>query len=317
MGSYFSSSQWQELELQALIFRHMMAGADVPNELLHLVKKSLITSPYYHSHSLHQFYPHYQSPNLAQSVYWGKGAMDPEPGRCRRTDGKKWRCSRDIVAGQKYCERHMHRGKNRSRKPVEIPTPATCPYAGNRGGGALKTNSITTQGVAGGGGGGGGGGDTPHFTLSRPSHSTDLLQPNQRPSGFIIEAKDPFKDKGEPNGRTLQPFFDDWPRTLHKTENSANSTNLSISMPNNSPSDFSLTLGTGNDDEPITEIAGRERGKSQSNWGMATWETTRVGPMGGPLAEALRSSMSNSSPTSVLHRLARANAVLEASYDNT
>ncbi|CAK9154532.1 unnamed protein product [Ilex paraguariensis] len=45
--------------------------------------------------------------------------MDPEPGRCRRTDGKKWRCSRDVVPGQKYCERHMHRGRQRSRKHVE------------------------------------------------------------------------------------------------------------------------------------------------------------------------------------------------------
>lgn len=35
---------------------------------------------------------------------------DPEPGRCRRTDGKKWRCSRDVVPDQKYCSRHMHRG---------------------------------------------------------------------------------------------------------------------------------------------------------------------------------------------------------------
>lgn len=46
-------------------------------------------------------------------------AMDPEPGRCRRTDGKKWRCSRKVVPDQKYCERHMHRGRQRSRKPVE------------------------------------------------------------------------------------------------------------------------------------------------------------------------------------------------------
>lgn len=44
---------------------------------------------------------------------------DPEPGRCRRTDGKKWRCSRDVAPDQKYCERHMHRGRPRSRKPVE------------------------------------------------------------------------------------------------------------------------------------------------------------------------------------------------------
>lgn len=47
------------------------------------------------------------------------GNTDPEPGRCRRTDGKKWRCSRDAVPDQKYCERHINRGRHRSRKPVE------------------------------------------------------------------------------------------------------------------------------------------------------------------------------------------------------
>jgi hypothetical protein len=45
--------------------------------------------------------------------------VDQEPHRCRRTDGKKWRCGRDTVPNQKYCERHMHRGRNRSRKLVE------------------------------------------------------------------------------------------------------------------------------------------------------------------------------------------------------
>lgn len=45
---------------------------------------------------------------------------DPEPGRCKRTDGKKWRCSRDVAPHQKYCERHLHRGRPRSRKPVEV-----------------------------------------------------------------------------------------------------------------------------------------------------------------------------------------------------
>ena len=47
---------------------------------------------------------------------------DPEPGRCRRTDGKKWRCARDVVPDQKYCERHMHRGRHRSRRPAEGQT---------------------------------------------------------------------------------------------------------------------------------------------------------------------------------------------------
>lgn len=73
-----------------------------------------------------------------------RSSLEPEPGRCRRTDGKKWRCSRGVVANQKYCERHMHRGRSRSRKRVE---------AGGSGG-------------RGGGGGGGGGG-----------HSFDALTP--------------------------------------------------------------------------------------------------------------------------------------------
>ncbi|KAM0062849.1 putative transcription factor interactor and regulator C3H-WRC/GRF family [Helianthus debilis subsp. tardiflorus] len=53
------------------------------------------------------------------SISGFRGNNDPEPGRCRRTDGKKWRCSRDAVPDQKYCERHINRGRHRSRKPVE------------------------------------------------------------------------------------------------------------------------------------------------------------------------------------------------------
>ncbi|KAL1541368.1 growth-regulating factor 3-like [Salvia divinorum] len=268
MESYFSSSQWQELELQALIFRHMSAGADIPPELVHLVKKSLITSPFYH------YYPHFQ-PSLLQSGYWGRAAMDPEPGRCRRTDGKKWRCSRDVVAGQKYCERHMHRGRNRSRKPVENPTSATSPYASTR------------QPAP------------PQFTLSVPSHSTDLL-PRPHPDSFVSD------DPG--SGRTLRHFFDDWPpKPLHDTVNAAATTNLSISMPGNG-NDFSLKLGTGDGDNPSSSTSqlegGSERDKPQINWGV-TWGTNA---MGGPLAEVLRLSTSNSSPTSVLHRPPRAPA---------
>lgn len=48
--------------------------------------------------------------------------IDPEPGRCRRTDGKKWRCSKDAHPDSKYCERHMNRGRYRSRKLVEFQT---------------------------------------------------------------------------------------------------------------------------------------------------------------------------------------------------
>ncbi|KAL7092201.1 hypothetical protein ACP275_12G151100 [Erythranthe tilingii] len=300
-SSHFSLTQWQELELQALIFRHMIAGATVPPELLHLVKKSIIVN---YPPSYHHYYPHYQ-PALLQSGYWGKSAMDPEPGRCRRTDGKKWRCSRDVVAGHKYCERHMHRGRNRSRKPVEIPTPATSPYAG--GGEALKSN----QGVSATSTGGGG---FPRFTLSAPPHSSDLLHLNQRPAAkSIIETK-VHLEQSQSNNKTLRHFFDDWPPkplghdddNSMMTPSSSSSTKLSISMPENPSSDFSLKLGTGGDGG---EAAGGNRvvvdedSSSRLNWGMMTWQNNPAAPMGGPLAEALRSSVSNSSPTSVLHRL--------------
>ncbi|KAL4567147.1 hypothetical protein LXL04_022721 [Taraxacum kok-saghyz] len=49
--------------------------------------------------------------------------MDLEPGRCRRTDGKKWRCRLAVIPDQKYCDRHIHRGCLRSRKPVEDHKP--------------------------------------------------------------------------------------------------------------------------------------------------------------------------------------------------
>uniref|UniRef100_A0A0E0L734 Growth-regulating factor n=1 Tax=Oryza punctata TaxID=4537 RepID=A0A0E0L734_ORYPU len=61
-------------------------------------------------------------------AYYGK-KLDPEPWRCRRTDGKKWRCSKEAHPDSKYCERHMHRGRNRSRKPVESKTAAPAPQS--------------------------------------------------------------------------------------------------------------------------------------------------------------------------------------------
>ncbi|KAF8412355.1 hypothetical protein HHK36_000318 [Tetracentron sinense] len=69
--------------------------------------------------------------------------MEPEPGRCRRTDGKKWRCSKDVVPDQKYCERHMHRGRQRSRKHVEASqiTTATSSSINNTKNSAVNSNT--------------------------------------------------------------------------------------------------------------------------------------------------------------------------------
>lgn len=95
----FTATQWQELERQTMIYKYIMASIPVPPQLL-----------------------------IPLSTHSNKGGVDlrfssgsdPEPWRCRRTDGKKWRCSRDVAPDQKYCERHAHKSRPRSRKPVEI-----------------------------------------------------------------------------------------------------------------------------------------------------------------------------------------------------
>ncbi|PIA31194.1 hypothetical protein AQUCO_05200053v1 [Aquilegia coerulea] len=109
----FTPLQWQELEHQALIFKYLMAGLPVPPDLVLPIKKS------FESMSMSARFFHH--PSMGYCSFYGK-KVDPEPGRCRRTDGKKWRCSKDAYPDSKYCERHMHRGRNRSRKPVETQT---------------------------------------------------------------------------------------------------------------------------------------------------------------------------------------------------
>ncbi|KAL8238936.1 hypothetical protein R6Q59_015503 [Mikania micrantha] len=105
----FTPVQWQELEHQALIYKYLVAGVPVPYDLVVPIRRSL------EALSARLF----SNPtSLGYCSYYGK-KFDPEPGRCRRTDGKKWRCSKDAHPDSKYCERHMHRGRNRSRKPVE------------------------------------------------------------------------------------------------------------------------------------------------------------------------------------------------------
>lgn len=79
------------------------------------------------------------------SLYGKK--LDPEPGRCRRTDGKKWRCSKDAYADSKYCERHMNRGRNRSRKPVES-AQNTISLSHNSSSSASSSSSSTLSALA-------------------------------------------------------------------------------------------------------------------------------------------------------------------------
>ncbi|KAJ8626509.1 hypothetical protein MRB53_019816 [Persea americana] len=114
--SAFTFLQLQELEHQALIFKYMVAGVPVPFHLVLPIWKSVVSS----AGGIYKHYPSWLGCSSLCFDY--RNSMEPEPGRCRRTDGKKWRCSKDVVPDQKYCERHMHRGRQRSRKPVEGPS---------------------------------------------------------------------------------------------------------------------------------------------------------------------------------------------------
>ncbi|KAH7851859.1 hypothetical protein Vadar_017441 [Vaccinium darrowii] len=134
----FTATQWQELEHQALIFKYMVSGLPIPPDLLVPLKKSLDFS------SLSANLIHHQPQNVGWNYFqMGFGRkFDPEPGRCRRTDGKKWRCSKEAYPDSKYCERHMHRGRNRSRKPVEIITNQTTKSTTNNPSKSLTPTSI-------------------------------------------------------------------------------------------------------------------------------------------------------------------------------
>lgn len=153
----FTTSQWAELEHQALIFKYMMAGVNVPNELLNPIRKSVATINGLASHH-------------ATNLGWGAFHLgvanntDPEPGRCRRTDGKKWRCARDVVPDQKYCERHMHRGRHRSRRPAEGQTSSA-----SQSGSATSSGSQPTIAVG-------------ASRTSTPTPGSSLTHSNLRPS---------------------------------------------------------------------------------------------------------------------------------------
>lgn len=113
-------------------------------------------------------------------------------------------------------------------------------------------------------------------------------------------------------GYVLQKFFDEWPKsqqeandTVNYTSHPASATHLSISIPGNLSSDFSLKLSTGNDAKKPRQASNNDGADGQvvcssNNW--SGWGHHGEASMGGPLAEALRSSASTHSPTSVLHK---------------
>ncbi|KNA04964.1 hypothetical protein SOVF_194750 [Spinacia oleracea] len=118
--SPFTVSQWQELEHQALIYKYLIAGVSVPADLVLPIQNSFGTSSssFFHRPTLGYCGRENSLYGIGIGIGYGK-KIDPEPGRCRRTDGKKWRCAKEAYPDSKYCERHMNRGRSRSRKHVE------------------------------------------------------------------------------------------------------------------------------------------------------------------------------------------------------
>ncbi|XP_050228694.1 growth-regulating factor 10-like [Mercurialis annua] len=110
----FTVVQLGELQLQSLIYKYIEAGCPVPYNLILPIWKSVSCSL---DSTLFQLFPSFMGVSQMQMEY--RNGVEAEPGRCRRTDGKKWRCSKEALPDQKYCERHMHRGRPRSRKLVE------------------------------------------------------------------------------------------------------------------------------------------------------------------------------------------------------
>ncbi|GAA0185867.1 hypothetical protein LIER_33155 [Lithospermum erythrorhizon] len=101
MRAPFTTQQRHELERQNMIFKYLTSYNSPPAHLL---------SPFSRNPT---------SQTNSMDMKFSSGS-DPEPWRCRRTDGKKWRCTRDVAPDQKYCERHAHKSRPRSRKHVEI-----------------------------------------------------------------------------------------------------------------------------------------------------------------------------------------------------
>ncbi|KAF7090532.1 hypothetical protein CFC21_093267 [Triticum aestivum] len=169
----FTAAQYEELEHQALIYKYLVAGVPVPPDLVLPIRRGIesLAARFYHNPLA-----------IGYGSYLGK-KVDPEPGRCRRTDGKKWRCAKEAASDSKYCERHMHRGRNRSRKPVETQlVPHTQPPAASAVpplATGFHSHSLYPA-IGGSTNGGGGGGNN---GMSMPSTFSSALGPPQQHMG--------------------------------------------------------------------------------------------------------------------------------------
>lgn len=131
----------------------------------------------------------------------GRRAEDTEPWRCKRTDGKKWRCTREALQDSKYCERHIHRGKKRgSRKPVEFPSSSCRPDG---------CCDFLEEGEK--------------LELQRPKHCFVL--------GADLMLKDPVRVEREQGGQDSKPLLRLFSERAEPEEDACSRTKLSISIP--------------------------------------------------------------------------------------
>ncbi|WZZ23557.1 hypothetical protein YC2023_006958 [Brassica napus] len=298
----FTLTQWAELEQQALIYKYITANVPVPSSLLISIQKS--------------FYPYRSFPPSSCKLFtpfkicgqclfgWGTfhlgfagGKMDPEPGRCRRTDGKKWRCSKDAVPEQKYCERHINRGRHRSRKPVEVQPGQTAASK------AVASRNTASQ--------------IPSNRVQNVIYPSNVnLQPKEQrnndnsPFGFghvtsssLLTSSylDFSSNQEKPSGNHHNQSS--WPEELK-----SDWTQLSMSIPvaSSSPSSTAqdkTALSPLRLDLPIqSQQETLESARKVNTWIPISWGNS----LGGPLGEVLNSTTSSptlgSSPTGVLQK---------------
>ncbi|KAG8378878.1 hypothetical protein BUALT_Bualt07G0030400 [Buddleja alternifolia] len=104
-----------------LLFSEMNIGAHVADHQLHGGSESTIDIAFSSSYrqDIDKVIEKIESIKKKVDYYvmtvggWGGfhvGLSNTDPGQCRRTDGKKWWCSRDAVVDKKYCKQHLNRG---------------------------------------------------------------------------------------------------------------------------------------------------------------------------------------------------------------
>ncbi|KAM7259222.1 hypothetical protein ACFE04_014963 [Oxalis oulophora] len=121
----FTDIQREELQTQLLIHKHLEARVPVPHQLITPIWNHVANSQHGLNVPGFQCQPHNHNSTVMsnkpdmQQEYGDVHDYDkyPEPGRCRKTDGRHWRCPYEAIDGHNYCATHVRAGKqSRSKK---------------------------------------------------------------------------------------------------------------------------------------------------------------------------------------------------------